>query len=188
MALLRVLPASERPAQPWKNGQGVTWQVAAAPDGADVGDFDWRVSIAEISQDGGFSSFPGVDRTIAVIDGAGVDLTVDGIHHELLPHQPFAFTGEATTSCRLLSGTTRDLNLMTTRGRVGGSMEFISVDGELTQTAEELVLIVADGAASVNEQTELTRFDAVHARGPIALRGSGATVAVIRLTAFVARS
>jgi environmental stress-induced protein Ves len=74
MSSIQHLLATDRPAVPWKNGQGRTWQVAAHPEGADVSHFDWRISIAEISQDGAFSAFPGVDRTIAVIDGAGVEL------------------------------------------------------------------------------------------------------------------
>ncbi|HEY3634719.1 MAG TPA: HutD family protein, partial [Caldimonas sp.] len=50
------------PAQPWKNGGGVTRELLALPAGD-----DWRVrvSVAEVASDGAFSTFVGVDRWFA---------------------------------------------------------------------------------------------------------------------------
>jgi environmental stress-induced protein Ves len=183
MSSIQHLLAIDRPAVPWKNGQGRTWQVAAHPEGADVADFDWRISIAEISQDGAFSAFPGVDRTIAVIDGAGVELLVDGVARELPPYQPFGFAGEAETSCRLLAGTTRDLNLLTSRGRANGSMKFLTVTGEDIIDVAGCLLVVA-GSATVStpdQQDHLERFDALLVRDTVTIRGDGAIVAIIQL-------
>src|SRR5215472_11228475 len=64
-----ILRAAERRAAPWKNGGGLTREVAVHPAGSDLGNFDWRVSIAEVLRGGPFSSFPGVDRHMAVISG-----------------------------------------------------------------------------------------------------------------------
>ncbi|MGR7000643.1 HutD/Ves family protein [Yinghuangia aomiensis] len=69
------------PVTPWRNGGGETREVAAEPS-ADGG-FAWRVSIATIAQDGPFSAFPGVDRTITLLEGAGVHLVGDGLDHLL---------------------------------------------------------------------------------------------------------
>ena len=33
---------------PWKNGQGVTLELAIAPPGAGLDDFDWRISSARV--------------------------------------------------------------------------------------------------------------------------------------------
>jgi environmental stress-induced protein Ves len=41
---------------PWKNGGGVTRELLAWPGG---GDWQVRISVAEIEADGPFSSFPG---------------------------------------------------------------------------------------------------------------------------------
>jgi len=179
---MQVLLARDRPAQPWKNGQGVTWQVAASPAGAGLDHFDWRVSIAEISQDGAFSTFAGIDRTIAVIEGAGVTLTVDGVDHALAPYQPLEFAGEAETSCRLVEGTTRDLNLMTARDRAHGSIEFLTVVGEVRVDAR--VLIIVNGNAQVcigGEWADLEAFDALLLDGAVSLTAEHAVVAVIRV-------
>ena len=85
---------SALPAQPWKNGGGVTREVLCLPEGSGFERFDWRVSIAHIASSGPFSSFPGVDRVITLLEGAGVHLrSADGaIDHRLdTPLAPFAF-------------------------------------------------------------------------------------------------
>ncbi|MGI4858448.1 MAG: HutD/Ves family protein, partial [Janthinobacterium lividum] len=58
----------------WKNGGGTTSEIAVWPRAASFDAFVWRVSVAEIAQDGAFSDFPGVDRTIVLLSGAGMDL------------------------------------------------------------------------------------------------------------------
>jgi uncharacterized protein len=63
---------------PWKNGGGETAEIAVFPEGATLDDFDWRISMATVSADGPFSLFPGVDRTLSVLEGDGpiIDLNV----------------------------------------------------------------------------------------------------------------
>jgi len=58
-------------ASPWKNGGGVTREVAAFPEGAALDAFVWRVSVADVAQAGPFSRFAGIDRTLAVDVMAG---------------------------------------------------------------------------------------------------------------------
>jgi hypothetical protein len=48
-----------------------------------------------------------------VLDGQGVELTVAGTRHALdAASPPLHFGGDAPTTCRLLGGPSRDLNLM----------------------------------------------------------------------------
>jgi len=120
--LIRV---ADVPPQPWRNGGGLTRELLAWPAG---GDWRVRVSVADIAADGPFSSYPGVDRWFVVLDGAGVELTIDGRAHRLQRHDgPLHFAGAAATTCRLLDGPTRDLNLMLRDAR--GAMAPV-VDGE----------------------------------------------------------
>lgn len=103
---------------PWKNGGGVTREIVCRPARAGMDGFDWRASIATIASDGPFSPFPGVDRVIVLLDGAGVRLqSGDGrIDHALdVPLQPFAFAGEAAIACTRLGGESSDFNIMTRR-------------------------------------------------------------------------
>ena len=57
--------------QPWKNGGGITHEIAREDrDGALL----WRLSIAEVASDGPFSAFTGLSRILTVIEGAGLHL------------------------------------------------------------------------------------------------------------------
>lgn len=113
---MRILRAADRVATPWKNGGGVTREVAAWPPGANLNAFDWRVSLADIAADGPFSTFPGVDRVLTVIAGDGLALEIEGRTIRLEPGAPFAFPGEAAVAARLGAGPIRDLNVMVRRG------------------------------------------------------------------------
>lgn len=119
MSRPRIVRLEDAPPQRWRNGGGRTCELLAWPAAA-----DWRVrvSVADIEADGPFSSFPGVHRFFAVLEGAGVELTVDGRAQRVLRDgAAVQFAGHAMTSCRLLDGPTRDLNLMVRGGR--GAMQ-----------------------------------------------------------------
>ncbi|MBS7544416.1 HutD family protein [Ancylobacter oerskovii] len=115
---MRVLRAADHRVMRWKNGAGSTTEIAAFPPGAGLGAFDWRVSMADVTEDGPFSRFEGIDRTLAILDGEGVSLVVDGMDGEqsiTRAGPPLAFPADAATSARLLGGPVRDLNVMSRR-------------------------------------------------------------------------
>ncbi len=104
-------------AQPWRNGGGLTRELLAWPSPE-----HWviRISVADVAANGPFSRFAATQRWFAVLEGGGVELTVDGIaQHVRRGDPPACFSGEAATTCRLLDGPTRDLNLML-RNATGG--------------------------------------------------------------------
>ncbi|KRA57281.1 hypothetical protein ASD89_06235 [Caulobacter sp. Root656] len=113
---MRILRAADRVATPWRNGGGVTREVAAWPPDAGLDAFDWRISLADVAADGPFSAFPGVDRVLTVIVGDGLVLEIDGRPVSLEPGEPLAFPGEAVVEARLTAGPIRDLNVMVRRG------------------------------------------------------------------------
>lgn len=115
---MRILRAADRKASPWKNGGGVTWEVATSPAGAPLEDFEWRVSIAEVASAGPFSRFPGIDRILTVIRGQGLSLAVEGRGATTLnaSSAPYAFPGDVACAAALGDGAIRDLNVMTRRG------------------------------------------------------------------------
>jgi hypothetical protein len=80
--------------------------------------------VADIDADGPFSSFPGIDRWFAVVNGDGVVLQLpDGGHRLNQSSPPFAFPGEAAPHCALIRGPTTDLNLMGLRTAGRARME-----------------------------------------------------------------
>jgi uncharacterized protein len=112
--------------QAWRNGGGMTRELLTEPRSSNAApsptDWRWRLSIADITADGPFSSFPGVQRWFAVVEGAGVQLTMNGsTHRQLAGDAPLKLDGNAAPDCHLINGPTRDLNVML-RG-VAGHMQ-----------------------------------------------------------------
>lgn len=107
----RLLRADERTAQPWRNGAGLTRDVAVDRPGDAFG---WRVSIATIDRDTPFSAFPGYDRTLLQIAGGPLLLALPVRSVFLRPGEHVAFAGETAVMGRV--GTTvTALNVMTDR-------------------------------------------------------------------------
>lgn len=97
--------------QPWRNGGGVTRELLAWPPGAS--DWQLRVSVAEITQNGPFSAFPGIARWFAVLQGAGVTLHfAQGDVAMTTQSAALNFDGADAPGCTLVDGPTQDLNLM----------------------------------------------------------------------------
>jgi environmental stress-induced protein Ves len=113
---VKLVLADNIPREPWRNGGGCTRELLAGPGTAD---WRFRISLAEVATDGAFSFFAGVQRWFAVIEGAGVELTIDDRRERVRRDSaPLSFSGAAATTCRLLDGATLDLNLML-RGATG---------------------------------------------------------------------
>jgi len=181
---LRVQRFETLPKIQWRNGGGITYEIARYPA---VGEFDWRISVAEIATSGSFSEFPGIDRIIMLADGTEMILVVDGCRHRLRPLEPFAFDGDSNTAAEV-TAPTRDLNVMTRRGQVSAELEVLRVnDGERVPVtlADPLLLVGLIGTAALSsanqECVELTQFDAVCWTGPTLTVTGPATVAAVRI-------
>ncbi|STQ89363.1 HutD/Ves family protein [Iodobacter fluviatilis] len=113
----KIIQKKDLPVQAWKNGGGVTSEIVIFPKEASLDHFDWRISMATIGLDGGFSEFAGVDRSLAMVAGKGVSLQFGkGGPQTLMPKdQPLRFAGEAKVYARLLQGEVIDFNVMTRR-------------------------------------------------------------------------
>jgi uncharacterized protein len=115
---MRFLRSKNYHRMPWKNGGGESCEIAAFPETLDVDGFGWRISMAVVASDGPFSIFPSVDRTLTILDGDGLLLTVGEQMALLLDHnsEPLTFPADIATSASLTGGAVTDLNVMTRRG------------------------------------------------------------------------
>ena len=131
-------------AMPWKNGGGTTLQLAISPKGARLEDFAWRLSSAQVAVDGAFSSFPGADRSLAVLAGNGLRLRRgDGSSEELLSGGMAAyFPGEEPIEATLLDGPVNDLNLMTRRTAWRHRLAPLPVQGQRTLDNDAALLLL----------------------------------------------
>jgi len=111
--------------QPWKNGGGITHEIARQDRG---GTLLWRLSIAEVAQDGPFSAFPGLSRILTVIEGAGLYLDTPRGRLDALPFAPLAFSGDLPVQSRLIDGPIRDFNLIWDASHLSASVRLIRED------------------------------------------------------------
>ena len=132
---------------PWKNGAGRTTELAVHPAGAGLDAFAWRVSIANVERDGPFSAFPGIDRTIMLLEGAGMRLHGAGHEVELItPFVAYEFRGDQSVECTLVAGPCRDFNAMFRRGRVRGSVAVVRRSAAEFDPAQFCLAYAAKGA------------------------------------------
>ena len=106
---MRIIRFSELQQTPWKNGGGITREIAVARAGDCL---IWRLSIADVGVDGPFSKFNGLQRILTVIAGRGMELISP---HETLQADyavPVRFDGGWDTQSKLKDGPLRDLNLI----------------------------------------------------------------------------
>jgi environmental stress-induced protein Ves len=153
----------------WKNGGGSTTELAVFPPGAGFDTFIWRVSLATIAASGPFSRFEGIDRSLALVDGEKLALTVDGEKLTLEPTDaPLRFTGEAQVAASV-DGVTTDLNVMTRRARCRHALRRVALSAAAPTTIDRrgahTLIFLSDGdSASIGDGThsfKFKRFDAL---------------------------
>ncbi len=171
---------------PWKNGGGTTIEIAVAPAQASLETFDWRVSMATVADPGSFSSFPGIDRTLCVLQGNGIRLDIDGKSVTLTQSSaPLGFAADAKVAGTPLNGPITDLNVMTRRGRYRHAVSRMTSARSLTlrpsgstslifslnacRIASRTAIIDVPAGASILAENEATVSLEVAAIGGIAL-------------------
>jgi uncharacterized protein len=109
---VRRVGRGEYRSMPWRNGLGVTLEIARQP--LTGPQFDWRLSLAELSASGPFSQYRGYRRCVTLVSGAGFRLDVQGQAPVVLdtPGTSARFAGDAAAMCRLLDGACTDLSLI----------------------------------------------------------------------------
>ncbi|WP_210381146.1 HutD/Ves family protein [Microvirga zambiensis] len=149
--MVRIIRNADLIRVPWKNGGGTTAELAAFPKDSSFESFGWRISMADVASDGPFSIFQGIDRTLIVVEGDGIELDVEGIAYPLDEASPkLSFSGDDITTGRLLSGPIRDLNVMTRRGRFRHRTRFVESGVALLSEDTSVAFIVAlDGSFDV---------------------------------------
>ena len=180
--MVRLLTPADYRTMPWKNGSGRTTEIAAYPSGAGLDTFLWRVSLADVGCDGPFSSFPGIERTIVLLEGAGMRLHGGVRATELTtPFEPHTFSGDVAVDCRLIAGPVRDFNAMFRRGRACGSVTVVPRGGAEFGPAQFRIAYAATGVYECSGATIAPiRLEAGHALLVTEAGGSDAPSLAIR--------
>lgn len=146
---MRPIRFDEYKVMPWKNGGGSTTEILVQPPDASLDDFDWRVSMAGVAEDGPFSVFPGVDRTLTLLAGPRLVLGFEGAPLvALTPEDPtIRFAGEDVVSAAVPEGAVSDFNVMSRRARCGHLLERFAIAqrAELERAGGATLLFLAAG-------------------------------------------
>ena len=172
---MKIIRAGDCRTTPWKNGGGSTTEIVADPPGSSLDNFDWRISMARIAADGPFSEFAGIDRTLAVVMGTGLILTIGSNATMKLDRDcdPVCFAGDVPTSARLTAGEITDLNVMTRRSRFSHRLRRIGRSASCEIGEEIAVVLSLNGSttlASDRGHTTLNHGDAAILSGKVSLR------------------
>lgn len=140
---MKILRSADHKCMPWKNGGGETVEIAIHPENASVDNFNWRISTATVADDGAFSIFPDIDRTLSVLEGNGIVLDIEGVKTTLTRDStPFSFAADAISGARIINGAITDLNVMTRRERYTHHVERIAIDGSTIVTRDRGTTLV----------------------------------------------
>jgi uncharacterized protein len=169
-AITRLDPKAYR-RTPWKNGGGVTVDIADAyRPGATPGDWNamlWRLGRTEVIAPGPFSDLSGYDRVLTLIDGRGLVLEIAG--GETLdvraPFRPVRFRGEDRIVSRLEAGPVAVMNLIADRAHTIDVAILEAGETRRTQAAINIVYALTDSQVMIGEESffvakdEALRFD-----------------------------
>jgi environmental stress-induced protein Ves len=176
--ILETLDPSAYRHVPWKNGGGVTIDIAAEyRPGAAPGGWDgmiWRLSRTRIETPGPFSDLPGYERLLAVIDGSGLVLHPKGRPplDVRTPFRPVRFAGEWPIDSELTAGTVGVLNLLADRTKIGIDLSFVVAPERVTLPSGTAILWASSPTrARLDGQTVTIGRD-----GAIRLAGAGELV------------
>lgn len=139
--------------QRWRNDGGWTTEIARHGDATN---WDWRISVADVESDGPFSSFPGIERQIVLLEGHGMQLDFDDGEQVVLDadNPRLRFDGGRGLHSRLIGGPTRDFNLMSRRDHVDAELWRRPLVGNLqvfARAGETWVLHMLAGQARVGD-------------------------------------
>lgn len=128
---IRFLSPADYRRTPWKNGGGVTIDIADEYlPGAPAGGWDamvWRFGRTRIVEPGPFSDLSGFDRLLAVIDGSGLVLHPEGAPplDVQQPFRPVRFPGDWRIVSELTAGPVGVMNLLADRRMAKIDLRFL---------------------------------------------------------------
>ncbi|MDE2383539.1 MAG: HutD family protein [Alphaproteobacteria bacterium] len=172
---MKIIPPSAFVTMPWKNGGGITHEVAKEEE---AGRLLWRLSVAEVGSDGPFSAFPGLSRILTVIDGEGLELQAPDGALQALPLAPVAFSGDTPIISRRFNGPVRDFNVIFDGRRIAASLRVAAAGEDLAVMAEReashALYFLTEGTANsipiaAGSLVQVFSSCAVHSHGPVIL-------------------
>ena len=167
---------------PRKNGGGVTREVAKSHSRAPF----WRLSIANVDQEGLFSSFEGLDRILTVIEGKGMVLARYNGNLIADLHNPVHFFGTEAIDGLLPNGPIQDFNLIFDGSKLAADVsvtDTVELDISLSSTLVMTLVYCLTGAFKLlGSQTLLPHDGVMNPRGKLTAVSRTSTALVIQIS------
>jgi uncharacterized protein len=166
-----LVPVSSQRRVRWRNALGWTTELWVEPaDDPELG-WQWRASVGESDGPALFSSFPGVDRELHLIEGDGLVLTFPDEEIVLECGQSSRFAGETSVLGTPVSGTTRQLNVMWRRGELRVHLRPIdrSTTLDLDESEQAILYVVSGSLVLAGDDWSIEVGEAVVINGPTSL-------------------
>jgi environmental stress-induced protein Ves len=155
---------------PWPNGAGITYEVVREPA---TGDFDWRISLADIDNDCPFSVMPGIDRGIVLMEGSHMVLANSDEDIRVDELVAFNYPGEVAFDCKLGAGPAKDLNIMSRRENFTSHTTVLGPrNHRIDATTETHILVGLRGHTRVENEV-LSYRDAAIINGEFEIQSTG---------------
>ena len=174
---LRILHPRDFITARWKNGGGITHEVARQED---EGGLLWRLSIAEVAADGPFSRFEGMARILTVVRGRGLHLVFEDGTVEAMPRVPVAFPGDRPVTGRLTDGPVQDCNLIYDPARIGAAAGLVAAAGPAPKPPAFCAWLALGGACTADDMP-LPAGSVALGMGGALVPGAGAALLRIEL-------
>ncbi|MDV7661312.1 HutD family protein [Acinetobacter baumannii] len=158
--MIELIRADQYTKMLWKNGAGFTLEIARSQGEAD---FEWRISMADVTTSGPFSLFPNKQRIISVLEGHGMVLHVDNLPAKKLNQGDiFAFHGESQVQSGLVDGAIRDLNLIYDPAKFHARFQWLNEAAEqaFISSADLIFIFNQGGETEVNVDDDFVQLAA----------------------------
>lgn len=130
----------------WNNPVGYSDEIARNEESTDLYEFNWRIAIDDIVQDGPFTVFPGYTRIMSVLEGSNMQVVFNGVYENIIQTYDYVrCEGEMLGVGTLLSGPIRDLNLLYNNERYTGHFQWLQLSEvrDFTSDAEVIAIFSA---------------------------------------------
>lgn len=150
---MQILTTSSFTKTPWKNGKGFTAELYRFPENSSLADFDLRISIADVNEDGNFSFFHGYKRFISVLEGNYFLLSHNGNPFvKVNQFEIHSFSGSDPTFCKVDGQILKDFNVIVSEKLSEKVEVYFNPEIKLINLNSDCIIYVVKGSVETENQ------------------------------------
>lgn len=160
---MQILTTSSFTKTHWKNGTGFTTELYRFPENSSLADFDLRISIADVNEDGSFSFFHGFKRFISVLEGNYFLLSHNGNPFvKINQFEIHSFSGSDSTFCKVDGQILKDFNVIVSENLSEKVRVYFNPEINQLKKGTEYFLYIVSGPVETETQEMIQSGNLVH--------------------------